>query len=121
MEFGSRMPAIAVIRNYTISKVVDYMVFESEPTLVKCKKFGNGCSWLMFRPNSTTSLLIARLAKQKSIVKIYGEWEASYGTLPVWCKVICDAMKGAVVEVETLPCYDGGEELEDVKILHKIF
>ncbi|MED6116242.1 hypothetical protein PIB30_098252 [Stylosanthes scabra] len=34
---------------------------------------------------------------------------------------MCNVMKGSAVDVETLSCYEGGTELEDVKIIYHIF
>ncbi|XP_020970320.1 uncharacterized protein LOC107621097 [Arachis ipaensis] len=49
MEFGSRESVISVIKSYTISRGVDYTVYESEPQTfyTKCKGYGAGCDWLL--------------------------------------------------------------------------
>ncbi|RYR79671.1 hypothetical protein Ahy_A01g004489 [Arachis hypogaea] len=49
MEYGSRKSVIAAIRSYTISRGVDYLVYESEPQTfhAKCKNYGRGCDWLI--------------------------------------------------------------------------
>ncbi|RYR01510.1 hypothetical protein Ahy_B06g080386 [Arachis hypogaea] len=48
MEYSSRKSIIAVIRSYTISRGVDYVVYEFEPQTfyTKCKTYGRGCNWL---------------------------------------------------------------------------
>ncbi|RYR27668.1 hypothetical protein Ahy_B01g051691 [Arachis hypogaea] len=49
MEFGSRNSVIFTIKGYTISRGVDYTVYESEPQTfyAKCKGYGAGCDWLI--------------------------------------------------------------------------
>ncbi|XP_025685692.1 uncharacterized protein [Arachis hypogaea] len=49
MEYSSRKSVVAAIRNFTISKGVDYEVYESEPQTfyAKCKMYGRGCDWLI--------------------------------------------------------------------------
>ncbi|QHN94114.1 uncharacterized protein DS421_17g598520 [Arachis hypogaea] len=49
MEFGSRESVISAIKRYTISRGVDYTVYESEPQTfyTKCKGDGAGCDWLI--------------------------------------------------------------------------
>ncbi|RYR76461.1 hypothetical protein Ahy_A01g001057 [Arachis hypogaea] len=49
MEYNSRKSVIAVIRSYTISRRVDYNMYESEPQTfcAKCKTYGRGCDWLI--------------------------------------------------------------------------
>ncbi|XP_057745381.1 uncharacterized protein LOC130963268 [Arachis stenosperma] len=45
MKFGSRESVISTIKSYTISRGVDYTVYESEPQTfyAKCKGYGAGC------------------------------------------------------------------------------
>ncbi|RYQ86002.1 hypothetical protein Ahy_B10g105654 [Arachis hypogaea] len=49
MKFGSRESVISAIKSYTISRGVDYTVYESEPQTfyAKCKGYGAGCDWLI--------------------------------------------------------------------------
>ncbi|RYR20283.1 hypothetical protein Ahy_B03g065390 [Arachis hypogaea] len=49
MEFGSRDFVISAIKSYTISRGVDYTIYESEPQTfyAKCKGYGAGCDWLI--------------------------------------------------------------------------
>ncbi|RYR25004.1 hypothetical protein Ahy_B02g058638 [Arachis hypogaea] len=49
MEFGSRESVISAIKSYTISRGVDYTVYESELQIfyAKCKGYGAGCDWLI--------------------------------------------------------------------------
>ncbi|RYR13105.1 hypothetical protein Ahy_B04g070274 [Arachis hypogaea] len=48
-EFGSRESVISAIKSYTISRGVDYTVYEFEPQTfyMKCKGYGAGCDWLI--------------------------------------------------------------------------
>ncbi|XP_057733993.1 uncharacterized protein LOC130949232 [Arachis stenosperma] len=186
MEYSSRKSVVAAIRSFTISKGVDYDVYESEPQIfcAKCKMYGHGCDWLIrtslirkkgcweirryngrhtctirtisqdhskldsdtvaeaIRPlvktdpsikvksiiaevqsrfNYTISYRKAWLAKQKSIAKVFGGWEDSYQALPWWLSVMVQKMPGSVVQIETRPLYNGNEEAQGVKILHRAF
>ena len=49
MEFSDREAIVQVIKDYNISKSVDYKVFKSEPTTFHCKfkHFSRGCEWLV--------------------------------------------------------------------------
>ncbi|RYQ85294.1 hypothetical protein Ahy_B10g104815 [Arachis hypogaea] len=49
MEFGSRELVISAIKSYTISRGVDYTMYESEPQTfyAKCKGYDAGCIWLI--------------------------------------------------------------------------
>ncbi|RYQ96669.1 hypothetical protein Ahy_B08g092514 [Arachis hypogaea] len=49
MEYSSRKSVVAAIRSYTISRGVDYDVYESEPQTfyTKCKMYGRGRDWLI--------------------------------------------------------------------------
>ena len=56
MIFNDREAVVRAVKNYNISRSVDYKVHESEPLTFycKCKHFGFGCQWLIrvsFRKN----------------------------------------------------------------------
>ncbi|XP_020973276.1 uncharacterized protein LOC107633937 [Arachis ipaensis] len=186
MKFGSRESVISAIKSYTISRGVDYTVYESEPQTfyTKCKGYGAGCDWLIraslirkkacweirryngkhtctmgtisqdhakldsdtiadaIRPlveadpsikvksviaevqgkfNYTVSYRKAWLAKQKAVAKIFGDWEVSYQTLPVWLKAMTVKMPRSRVQIKTLPVYRESEEVQGVRVLHRIF
>ncbi|XP_052107438.1 uncharacterized protein LOC127740494 [Arachis duranensis] len=186
MEFGSRESVISAIKSYTISRGVDYTVYESEPQTfyAKCKGYGAGCDWLIraslirkkacweirryngkhtctmgtisqdhakldsdtiadaIRPlveadhsikvksviaevqgrfNYTVSYRKAWLAKQKAVVKVFGDWEVSYQTLPVWLKAMTVKMPRSRVQIKTLPVYRESEEVQGVRVLHCVF
>ncbi|XP_015972341.1 uncharacterized protein LOC107495684 [Arachis duranensis] len=73
------------------------------------------------RFNYTISYRKAWLAKQKSIAKVFGDWEESYQALPWWLSVMVQKMPGSVVQIETRPLYNGNEEAQGVKIFHRVF
>ncbi|XP_016199368.1 uncharacterized protein LOC107640357 [Arachis ipaensis] len=73
------------------------------------------------RFNYTISYRKAWLAKQKSIAKVFGDWEESFQALPWWLSVMVQKMSGLVVQIETRPLYNGNEEAQRVKILHRVF
>ncbi|XP_025664296.1 uncharacterized protein [Arachis hypogaea] len=61
MEYSSRKSVVAAIRSYTISRGVDYNVYEFEPLTfyAKCKMYGHGCDWLI----------------RASLIRKKGSWE----------------------------------------------
>nr|XP_025693013.1 uncharacterized protein LOC112795291 [Arachis hypogaea] len=73
------------------------------------------------RFNYTISYRKAWLAKQKSIAKVFDDWEESYQALSWWLSVMVQKMPGSVVQIETRPLYNGNEEAQWVKILHRVF
>ncbi|XP_020997314.1 uncharacterized protein LOC107485630 [Arachis duranensis] len=186
IEFDSRELVISAIKSYTISRGVDYTVYESKPQTfyVKCKGYGAGYDWLIraslirkkacweirryndkhtctmgtisqdhvkldsdtiaeairplfeanpsiklkciiaevqFRFNFTVSYRKAWLAKQKSVAKIFGDWEISYQTLPVWLKAMTVKMSRSRAQIKTLPFYRESEKVQGVRVLHHIF
>ncbi|XP_020973114.1 uncharacterized protein LOC107633951 [Arachis ipaensis] len=186
MEYGLRKSIIAAIRSYTISRGVDYVVYESESQMfyAKCKTYGRRCDWLIrasliqkkacweiqryngrhtcsmgtisqdhskldsdtivedmkplvesdpsikvksiivevqARFNYTISYRKAWLTKQKSIAKIFGGWEESYQALPLWFLAMVQKMPGSQVQIETRLLYNGSQEVDDIRILHRVF
>ncbi|XP_015934905.1 uncharacterized protein LOC107460990 [Arachis duranensis] len=79
------------------------------------------------RFNYTISYRKAWLAKQKSIAKVFGGWEDSYQALLInpilraYLVSISGKIPGSVVQIETRPLYNGNEEAQGVKILHRVF
>nr|XP_029152424.1 uncharacterized protein LOC114926119 [Arachis hypogaea] len=73
------------------------------------------------RFNYTISYQKAWLAKQKSIAKVFNGWEDSYQVLPWWLSVMTQKMPGSIVQIETRPLYNGTEEADGIRILHRIF
>ncbi|RYR25393.1 hypothetical protein Ahy_B02g059109 [Arachis hypogaea] len=49
MKFNSKEAIIKAMKDYTISRGVDYQVHESEPTTfyAKCTQYSAGCNWLI--------------------------------------------------------------------------
>ncbi|RYR67017.1 hypothetical protein Ahy_A03g013234 isoform A [Arachis hypogaea] len=76
MEFGSRESVISAIKSYTISRGVDYIVYESKPQTfyVKCKGYGVECDWLI-RAN------LIRKKVQWEIRRYNGEHMCTMGTI----------------------------------------
>ena len=74
MEFNNREAVVRAIKDYSISKLVDYKEFELEPTTFycKCKHFGRGCEWLVR----------ASLRKKKDV------WEIRKYNGPYTCAVM---------------------------------
>ncbi|KAL4365299.1 hypothetical protein AHAS_Ahas07G0092200 [Arachis hypogaea] len=73
------------------------------------------------RFNYTISYQKAWLAKQKSIAKVFGRWKESYQALPLWFLVMVQKMHGSQVQIETRPLYNGIQEVDGVRILHRVF
>nr|XP_025673102.1 uncharacterized protein LOC112772381 [Arachis hypogaea] len=73
------------------------------------------------RFNYTVSYRKAWLAKQKAVAKIFGDWEVSYQILLVWLKAMTVKMPRSRVQIKTLPIYRESEEVQGVRVLHRIF
>ncbi|XP_072062276.1 uncharacterized protein [Arachis hypogaea] len=73
------------------------------------------------RFNYTVSYRKAWLTKQKSVVKVFGDWKVSYQTLPVWLKAMTAKMPRSRVQIKTLPVYRESEEVQGVRVLHRVF
>nr|XP_029147041.1 uncharacterized protein LOC112733035 [Arachis hypogaea] len=73
------------------------------------------------RFNYTVSYRKAWLAKKKAVAKVFGDWEVSYQTLPVWLKAMTVKMPRSRVQIKTLPVYRKSEEVQGVRVLHRIF
>ncbi|RYR50056.1 hypothetical protein Ahy_A07g036604 [Arachis hypogaea] len=69
--------------------------------------------------NYTVSYRKAWLAKQKAVESIFGGWEASYETLPIWFEAMCHKEPSAVVHFETMPAYQGDDLVPDIRVLHR--
>ncbi|PNX97090.1 protein FAR1-related sequence 8-like [Trifolium pratense] len=53
--------------------------------------------------NYTISYKKAWIAKNKAIVKIYGDWEDSYNDLPQWLMVMKKWLPGTIIKLQTSP------------------
>ncbi|XP_057760038.1 uncharacterized protein LOC130980365 [Arachis stenosperma] len=71
--------------------------------------------------NYTVSYRKAWLAKQKSVEKIFGGWEASYEALPIWFETMCHKKPSAIVHFKTMPAYQGDNLVNDIRVLHRVF
>nr|XP_025637789.1 uncharacterized protein LOC112733133 [Arachis hypogaea] len=138
MEFGSReSKACWEIRRYngkhtctvgtisqyhakldsdTIAYVIRPLV-ESDPSI----KVKSVIAEVQYRFNYTVSYRKAWLAKQKAVAKVFGDWEVSYQTLPVWLKAMTVKMPRSRVQIKTLPVYRETEEVQGVRVLHRVF
>ncbi|XP_020978010.1 uncharacterized protein LOC110271430 [Arachis ipaensis] len=65
--------------------------------------------------NYTVSYRKTWLAKQKSVEKIFGGWEAPYEALPIWFETMCHKESSAVVHFETMPAYQGDDLVTDIR------
>ena len=54
-----------------------------------------------------TSYRKAWIAKQKAIVRLYGDWDKSYNDLPKWLAAMQHFVPGTIVELQTVPAYHG--------------
>ncbi|RYQ80376.1 hypothetical protein Ahy_Scaffold1g106832 isoform C [Arachis hypogaea] len=123
MEFGSRESVISAIKSYTISRGVDYTVYESEPQTfyAKCKGYGAGCDWL----------IQASLIRKKAcweIKRYNGKHTCTMGTISQdHAKLDSDTIADAIrplVEADPsikLPVYRESEEIQGVRVLHRVF
>ncbi|XP_015938259.1 uncharacterized protein LOC107494056 [Arachis duranensis] len=69
--------------------------------------------------NYTISYRKAWLAKQKSVAKVFGGWEVSYQTLPVWLKAMTAKMPRSRVQIKTLIVYRESEEVDGTHLYGK--
>ncbi|RYQ99287.1 hypothetical protein Ahy_B07g087195 [Arachis hypogaea] len=65
--------------------------------------------------------VVAELAKQKAVKKIFGGWKASYEALPIWFEAMCHKEPSAVFHFETMPAYQGDDLVTDIQVLHRVF
>ncbi|XP_016185321.1 uncharacterized protein LOC107626953 [Arachis ipaensis] len=100
----------------TVAEVIRPLV-ETDPS-IKVKPI---IAEVQSRFSYTISYRKAWLAKQKSIAKVFDDWEESFQTLPWWLSVMVQKMPGSVVQIETRPLYNGNKEAQGVKILHRVF
>ncbi|RYQ83852.1 hypothetical protein Ahy_B10g102715 [Arachis hypogaea] len=73
------------------------------------------------RFNYTVSYRKAWLAKQKAVAKVFDDWEVSYQTLPVWLKAMIVKMPRSRVQIKMLPVYHEIEEVQGIRVLHRVF
>ncbi|XP_016168863.1 uncharacterized protein LOC107611456 [Arachis ipaensis] len=100
----------------TIAEAIKQLV-EADPSL----KVKLVIAEVQSKFNYTVSYRKAWLAKQKSIEKIFGGWEASYEALPIWFEAMCHKEPSAVVYFETMHAYQGDDLVTDIWVLHRVF
>ncbi|XP_040954900.1 uncharacterized protein [Gossypium hirsutum] len=59
--------------------------------------------------------------KQKAIAELYGDWDKSYNDLPNLLAAMQQYVPGTVVELQTLPAYDGNRLVEGKRVFHRLF
>ncbi|XP_015965315.1 uncharacterized protein LOC107489046 [Arachis duranensis] len=94
------------------SKLDSNIIAETIKSLVEADpllKVKSVISEVQSKFNYTVSYRKAWLAKQKSVKKIFGAWEASYKALPIWFEAMCHKEPSAVVHFETMPAYQGDD------------
>ncbi|RYR09916.1 hypothetical protein Ahy_B05g078353 [Arachis hypogaea] len=105
-EYSSRKLVIATIWSYTISRRVNYVVYESEPQMfyTKCKTYELCCEIRRYNgrhtKDLTTPLVTKRLGWQSRIAKVFSGWEESYQALSLWFSAIVQKMLGSQVQIE---------------------
>ncbi|XP_057761012.1 uncharacterized protein LOC130981430 [Arachis stenosperma] len=100
----------------TIVEVIKLLV-EADPSL----KVKSVIAEVQSKFNYTVSYRKAWLAKQKSIEKIFGGWEASYKVLPIWFEAMCHKESSVVIHFETMLAYQGDDLVSDIRVLHRVF
>ncbi|RYR59332.1 hypothetical protein Ahy_A05g025199 isoform A [Arachis hypogaea] len=140
IKFSLRESVISAIKSYTISRGVDYNVYEFELQTfdAKCKGYGVGkngkhtCTMGTISQDHAKldSAIIAEAIRplvevdpsiKKAITKVFGDWEVSYQTLPVWLKAMTVKMPRSCVQIKTLLVYRESEEVQGVRVLHRVF
>ncbi|XP_015947367.1 uncharacterized protein LOC107472358 [Arachis duranensis] len=100
----------------TIAEAIKPLV-EADPSL----KVKSVIAEVQSKFNYTVNYWKAWLAKQKSVEKIFGGWEASYEALPIWFEAMCHKEPSVVVHFETMPTYQGDDLVTDIRVLHRVF
>ncbi|XP_016199126.1 uncharacterized protein LOC107640084 [Arachis ipaensis] len=100
----------------TIAEAIRPLV-EADPS-IKVKSI---IAEVQSRSNYTVSYRKAWLAKQKSVAKIFGDWEVSYQNLPIWLKAMTAKLPRSRVQIKMLSVYRESEEVQGVRVLHCIF
>ncbi|RYR76287.1 hypothetical protein Ahy_A01g000895 [Arachis hypogaea] len=95
----------------TIAEAIKPLV-EADPLL----KVKSVIAEVQSKLNYTISYWKAWLAKQKSVEKIFGGWEASYEVLPIWFEAMCHKEPSAIVHFETMPAYQGDDLVNDIRV-----
>ncbi|RYR59331.1 hypothetical protein Ahy_A05g025199 isoform B [Arachis hypogaea] len=122
IKFSLRESVISAIKSYTISRGVDYNVYEFELQTfdAKCKGYGVGCDWLI------RAILIRKKEWQAHVHHGHDFTRScqvglSHNTLPVWLKAMTVKMPRSCVQIKTLLVYRESEEVQGVRVLHRVF
>ncbi|XP_025661650.1 uncharacterized protein [Arachis hypogaea] len=100
----------------TIAEAIKSLV-ETDPSI----KVKSVIAEVQSKFNYTISHRKAWLAKQKSVEKIFGGWEASYEALLIWFEAMCQKKPSSVVHFETMPAYQGNDLVTNIRVLHRVF
>ncbi|RYQ84853.1 hypothetical protein Ahy_B10g104349 [Arachis hypogaea] len=106
----------AKLDSNTIADAIRLLV-EADPSI----KVKSVIAEVQSRFNNTVSYCKAWLAKQKAVTKVFRDWKVSYQTLPVWLKAMTVKMPRSRVQIKMLPVYRESEEVQGVRVLHRIF
>ncbi|XP_016173260.1 uncharacterized protein LOC107615736 [Arachis ipaensis] len=98
----------------TITEAIKSLV-EADPSL----KVKSVIAEVQSKFNYTVSYRKAWLAKQKSVEKIFGGWEASYKALPIWFEAMSHKEPSAVVHFETIHAYQGDDLVDETHLYGK--
>ena len=69
----------------------------------------------------TTTYRKAWIAKQKSIERIYGNWEQSYVDLPQWLLTLQTYVPGTLFDLQTMPLYEDRYRVPHKATFHRLF
>ncbi|RYQ85831.1 hypothetical protein Ahy_B10g105454 [Arachis hypogaea] len=94
----------------TIAEAIKPLV-EADPSI----KVKSVIAEVQSKFNYTISYRKVWLAKQKSIEKIFGGWEASYEALPIWFEAMYAKEPSAAVHFETMSCYQGDNLVPNIR------
>ncbi|XP_057746173.1 uncharacterized protein LOC130965427 [Arachis stenosperma] len=100
----------------TIAEAIRPLV-EADPSI----KVKSVIAEVQSRFNYTVSYRKTWLAKQKAVAKVFGDWEVSYQTLPVWLKAMTVKKSRSRVQIKMLLVYREGEKIQGVRVLYCVF
>ncbi|XP_016168127.1 uncharacterized protein LOC107610607 [Arachis ipaensis] len=95
----------------TIAEAIRPLV-EADPS-IKVKSI---IAKVQSRFNYTVSYRKAWMAKEKSVAKVFDDWEVSYQTLPIWSKAMIVKMPRSRVQIKMLLVYRESEEVQGVRV-----
>ncbi|XP_016690573.1 uncharacterized protein [Gossypium hirsutum] len=118
MRFPTKDAVLSAIKHYNIKQSVDYKVIVSTPTKYVVSDL---IVEIRTRYGYCVSYRKAWNGKQKAIAELYGDWDKSYNDLPNLLAAMQQYVPGTVVELQTLPAYDGNRLVEGKRVFHRLF